>query len=317
MQAGRPPELPSGEQYEIRYRGHRAVVVEVGAGLREYEVDGRRVLDGYAESEMVAGGRGAVLAPWPNRLRDGAYELDRQSHQLALSDPDKRNAIHGLVRWSNWLCAMHEPDAVRMRLLLHPQVGYPFALSMEVEYRLSDAGITVSTTARNVGDRRAPYGIGHHPYLTAGTALVDDAELAVPASGYLELDERAIPTGRILPVEGTNYDFRRGRKIGGEPLDTPFTQLTRAADGLTRIHLQGQRHLTLWLDANFDYVQVFTGDTVQPPSRRRQGLAVEPMTCAPDAFHNSLGLRLLDPGEALKTTWGIEVADASRLAADD
>jgi aldose 1-epimerase len=307
MQPGKPPELPSGEQYELRRGNQRAVVVEVGGGIREYTVDGQPVLDGYPEQEMVLGGRGAVLAPWPNRIRDGAYELDGQSYQLALSEADKRNAIHGLVRWSNWLCRDHEPEAVRLRLLLHPQVGYPFALSMELEYRLTDQGLTVSATAANVGDRRAPYGIGHHPYITAGTGLVDEAELRVPANGWLELDDRAIPTGRVAPVEGTDFDFRHPRRIGQLKLDTPFTQLQRDADGLARVHLKGERLVTVWLDGSFEYVQVFTGDTVQPPSRRRQGMAVEPMTCAPDAFHNQLGLRILEPGESLTTTWGIQV----------
>ena len=309
MQAGKPPELPSGEQYESQHGGQRAVIVEVGAGIREYEVDGQPLLDGYTEQEMVGGGRGAVLAPWPNRLRDGAYELDGQTYQLGLSEPDKRNAIHGLVRWANWLCAAREPAAVRMRLLLHPRVGYPFAISMEVEYRLSDRGLSVSATARNVGQQRAPYGIAHHPYLTAGTELVDEAELQVPASAYLELDDRAVPTGRLLPVEGTDYDFRQPRKIGGLKLDTPFAQLTPYPDGLARVHLNGRRQLSLWFDRNFEFVQAFTGDTVQPPSRRRQGLAVEPMTCAPDAFHNGLGLRVLEPGESLTTTWGLTIND--------
>ena len=302
MQPGKPPELPSGEQYELRHGSQRAVVVEVGAGIRWYEVDGQPVLDGYPEDEMAGGGRGAILAPWPNRIRDGAYELDGQSYQLALTEADKRNAIHGLVRWANWSCAAHNADSVRMRLLLHPQPGYPFTLSFEAQYRLTDGGLRVSVTARNVGSSHAPYGIGHHPYLRSASGLVDLSQLRVPARSWLELDERGIPTGRALPVEGSDYDFRRSRTIGGLKLDTPYTELERDPDGLTRVQLDG---VTLWLDAGFDYVQVFTGDTVQPPARRRQGLAVEPMTCAPDAFHSGRGLHVLDPGQSLTTSWGV------------
>ncbi|MFI5266639.1 MAG: aldose 1-epimerase family protein [Chloroflexota bacterium] len=302
MQPGKPPELPSGEQYELRYGSQRAVVVEVGAGIREYEVDGQAVLDGYPEDEMVGGGRGAILAPWPNRIRDGAYELDSQSYQLALTEADKRNAIHGLVRWVNWTCAGRDAQSVRMRLLLHPQPGYPFALSLEAEYALTDTGLRVSAIARNVGASRAPYGIGHHPYLRPALGLVDNAHLRVPARSWLELDERGIPTGQTSPVDGSDYDFRRPRPIGALKLDTPYADLERDANGLTHVRLD---YTTLWLDHTFEYVQVFTGDTVQPVSRRRQGLAVEPMTCAPDAFRNGLGLRVLEPGQSLTTAWGI------------
>lgn len=308
MQAGNPPELPSGEQYEIRHAGQRAVVVEVGAGLRLYEVDGETVLDGYPEHEMVGGGRGAILVPWPNRLRDGSYELDGQKYQLALTEAERRHAIHGLVRWANWTCAGHEASHVRMALTLHPQPGYPFCLSLQADYELTNAGLRVSVTARNIGDKRAPYGIGHHPYLTTGDEMVDDIELQFPAGAYFELDERAIPTGKLLPVHGTDLDFRRARRIGALQLDTPYAQLARDADGLVRVQLRGKRRVTLWLAEPFEYVQVFTGDTVQPTERRRRGLAVEPMTCAPDAFHNGLGLHILEPGEALTTSWGVGVS---------
>jgi len=305
MQPGKPPELPSGEQYELRHGSQRAVVVEVGAGLREYEVAGQPVLDGYPEGEMVGGGRGAVLAPWPNRIANGAYELDGQRYQLALTEADHHNAIHGLVRWANWSCAGHEQHSVRMRLLLHPQPGYPFTLSFEAEYALGDGGLSVSVTARDVGAARAPYGIGHHPYLRASGGLVDGARLALPAATRLELDERGIPTGTTAAVEGSEYDFREQRPIGSLKLDTPYTDLARDPDGLARVRLDG---VTLWLDGSFGWLQVFTGDTVQPPERRRQGLAVEPMTCAPDAFHNGWGLRVLEPGQALTTRWGIAPA---------
>jgi aldose 1-epimerase len=302
MQAGKPPELPSGEQYELRHGSQRAVVVEVGAGLREYEVEGQPLLDGYPENEMVGGGRGAILAPWPNRIRDGAYELDGQNYQLALTEADKRNAIHGLVRWANWTCAGQEPNRVRLRLLLHPQPGYPFALSLEAEYALTDAGLRVTVVARNVGTGRAPYGIGHHPYLRPASGVVDQAQLRVPARSWLQLDDRGIPTGQVSAVAGSDYDFRQPGSIGSLKLDTPYADLERDSDGLLRVRLDAT---TLWLDGSFEFVQVFTGDTVQPASRRRQGLAVEPMTCAPDAFHNGLGLRVLEPGQSLNSSWGI------------
>nr|WP_219420306.1 hypothetical protein [Pseudonocardia nigra] len=70
-------ELPSGRQHTIVHRDDRAVIVEVGGGLRSYVADGRELLDGYAEDEMATSARGQPLIPWPNRLRDGQYTTRR------------------------------------------------------------------------------------------------------------------------------------------------------------------------------------------------------------------------------------------------
>src|SRR4051794_33039142 len=93
---------PSGAQYEISAGSHRAVVVAVGGGLRSYRVDGRDVFDGYDGDRMADGARGQTLAPWPNRVKDGAWTWNGEEQQLPLTEPDKHNAIHGLVRWLGW-----------------------------------------------------------------------------------------------------------------------------------------------------------------------------------------------------------------------
>ena len=164
---------PSGRQLELVHGDQRAVVVEVGGGLRTYTAGGRELLDGYGADEMCTSGRGQVLLPWPNRIEDGTYEFDGRRHTLALDEPERRNAIHGLVRWSAWTVAEHEPARVVVEHVLHPQPGYPFSLAVGIEYALSDAGLAVTTTATNVGPEPCPYGCGAHPYLTLGTPTVD------------------------------------------------------------------------------------------------------------------------------------------------
>jgi aldose 1-epimerase len=289
---------PSGAQYRIASGDQEATVVEVGGGLRTYSVGGEPVLDGYGVDEMAGGGRGQLLLPWPNRIRDGKYRFGDDDHQLALTEPSRHNASHGLVRWASWSAGAHEPDRVVMALTLHPQPGYPFTLGLSVEYRVDVAGLSVATTATNRGDRPCPYGAGAHPYLTAGTDLVDDIVLRVPAATRLEADERGIPTGSAA-VDGSPYDFRQPRRIGDVVLDTAFTDLAWA-----EVVLDGPRPATVWWDGSYRWVMVFTGDTLGP-SRRRRGLAVEPMTCAPNAFVSGDGLRVLEPEESWTTTWGI------------
>ena len=295
---------PSGEQYWLETDDQEASVVEVGGGLRTYTVAGVDVLDGYGVDEMAAGGRGQHLIPWPNRIEDGKYSFAGVDLQLPLTEPSRHNASHGLVRWANWTATANDGDRVVMELMLHPQPGYPFALGLAVEYRLGAGGLSVSTTATNLGDQPCPYGAGAHPYLTVGTDLVDDAVLLVPADTRLEADERGIPTG-AAPVEGTPYDFRRSRPIGDLVVDTAYTDLT--GNEVVLAAPDGQRRVTLWWDSSYRWVMVFTGDTLEP-SRRRRGLAVEPMTCAPNAFVTGDGLRVLQPEESWTTEWGIAAA---------
>jgi len=298
--------LPSGEQIELRMGDQRVVVVEVGAGLRAYTVGERDLLDGYGADEMATVGRGQVLMPWPNRIEDGAYEFGGIWHHLALTEPEAGNAIHGLVRWVPWSVVERETDRVALEHKLHPQPGYPFSLALSIEYALSDKGLRVTSTARNVGKAPCPFGSGAHPYLTLGTDSVDGVLLRAPGRTMLQVDSRGLPA-KTAPVEGTEYDFREPRAIGTTKLDNAFTDLERDDDGLARVELQGadeEARLSLWLDESYPYLQLFTGDPF--PSVNRRSLAVEPMTCASNAFRTGKDVLVLEPGQSTTGVWGIE-----------
>jgi len=275
----------SGEQYPIERGDRRAVAVEVGGGVRCYSVGERDVLLGYGAGELAAAARGQVLAPWPNRLADGRYSFGGRDLQLPIDEPETRTAIHGLVRFANWDAVEHERDRVSLELVLHPQPGYPFLLRLRVSYRLEERGLAVETTAENLGEQPAPFGLAHHPYF-AGRA--DDFEVTLPARTRLTVDERKLPSGREpnpLPPAFI---------VGDRQIDATFTELEeqRVAVGAHE----------LWFDDAFRYVQLFTGDH---PAVGRHGLAVEPMTCPPDAFRSGEGLIVLEPGASFRGCWGI------------
>jgi aldose 1-epimerase len=301
-----PRSLPSGEQVDLLAGDHHVVVVEVGAGLRSYTVGGRDVLDGYGANEMADAGRGQVLIPWPNRLEDGAYGFEGRQHQLPLTEPESRNAIHGLVRWVPWSVREREESRVVMGHTLHPRPGYPFALEVGIEYALSESGLRVTTTATNVGRDACPYGTGAHPYLKPGTDTVDKLLLRAPGRTIVQTDARGLPVG-TAPVDGTEYDFRQAKPIGGTKLDNAFTDLERDGDGIARVELRDPvdgTTLALWVDASYPYLQLFTGDPL--PSVNRRSLAVEPMTCPPNAFRTGDGVIVLEPGASATTVWGID-----------
>ena len=298
---------PSGDQVVLVRRDATAVVVEVGGGLRRYDVDGVPVVDGYAEDEMVTAARGQPLVPWPNRLHGGRYSWDGTTYDVPLDEPEQGNALHGLVRFRAWRATERTTDAVTMRLRLHPSPPYPFTLDLAVRYALTDDGLVVTTRATNAGTTAAPYAQGAHPYVTVGGRL-DDARLTVPADSWLPTDDDQVPTG-AEPVDGTAYDFRTARPVGELQLDHAYTDLHRDADGRCTLRLDGaDRAVEVWVGEGYDWLEVFTGDTVPQEDRRRQGLGVEPMTAPPNAFVTGTGVLRLEPGESVERTWGVRPA---------
>jgi aldose 1-epimerase len=302
---------PSGAQVSIASGRHEAVIVEVGGGIRAYQVAGRDVLDGYRSDERCSNARGQPLIPWPNRLHEGRYVWDGQQHQTPINEVAKHNALHGYTRGHNWVVSSTAPHEAVAALRLHPQEGYPFILDLSVTYTLDPTGLTVTNIARNAGTDACPYAHGAHPYITVGTDLIDEATLTVPAGSYLQTDEFQIPVGRV-PVDGTPVDFRTGAAIGKVKVDHAFTDLMRDGDGVARVVLASAetgRSVTVWTDARYPYLMIFTGDTIADESRRRRGLGVEPMTCPPNAFATGEDVVRLEPGEAVTTRWGIVVED--------
>jgi aldose 1-epimerase len=306
----RPAETTAttGDQWVIGHGHQRAVITEVGATLRSLSVEDRPVIEGFGPSEWSQGGRGQVLAPWPNRLGDGRYTFEEVEAQAPLNEPTRGNAIHGLVRWMPWRMMSRAQNRVSMACELFPSPGYPFSLRLTIEYRLGRDGLTVVTDADNLGTTDLPFGLGFHPYLTVGMPTVDQVRLRVPADQRLITDDQGLPTGSC-PVSGTEFDFTIGRLIGVTRLDTCFSDLRRDPDGRARVdldHPDGEGGVTLWMDDRFGHVMVYSGDTLEA-DHRRTALAVEPMTCPPDALRSGVDLVVLRPGGRWTGSWGIAV----------
>lgn len=290
----------SGRQYAIAAGEHAVTVAEVGAGLRSYTCGGVDIVRGYGDDELPPKCSGAVLVPWPNRLRDGAYRFDGADYQLALTEPGTRTAIHGLGRWERWDAVRREPAAVAMALDIVPQKGWPFEVRVEVGYAVdATGGLTVTATAHNHGRGRAPFGAGFHPYLAVHGEL-SAATLCVPARTRLLVDEQQVPVGE-QPVAETRYDFGAGRQLGELRMDDGFTDL----DGDRRqaeVRSSAGGGARLWFDEAFHYLQVFTRDDL---GETGPAVAIEPMSCAPDAFNSGAGLIILEPGDSWTGSWGI------------
>lgn len=292
---------PSGQQHVVEAGGYRAVVTECGAGLRELGYDGRPLVEGYPEDAHASGGRGQLLVPWPNRIRDGRYRFGGRDHQLPLSEVARGHASHGLVRWASWRLDERSESSVALEHRLMAQPGYPWTLDLHVRYAVSEAGLEVTLTATNRAASPAPFAAGAHPYLRVGPGPVDSWRLSLPARTALTTDDRLIPAGRT-EVTG-DLDFQDVRAIGATALDTAYTDLERDADGRARVTLHGpDGGVELWMDAAHRWVQVYSADGLTPP---RHALAVEPMTAPPDAFNSGDDLVVLEPGGTRTLSWGI------------
>jgi aldose 1-epimerase len=295
----------TGTQYEIEAGGYQATVTELGAGLRGLKFGDTPLVVGYDVDELPPHSAGQLLTPWPNRLDGGHYAVAGEDYHLSLSEPARGNAIHGLTRWEPWIEVAYDRTEVTLRCLPHGQHGYPFAVQVDTTYRLDSSGLHVTVTATNKGSRPAPWGAGAHPYLTVGTPTIDECELELPADRWQPVDERLLPAGPAQDVTGTDYDLRTARKLAGVHLDTAFTGLRREADGLAWVRLSGGGLTTaMWLDAANPWLQAFTSDSLEP-ERRRAAVAVEPMTCPPNAFVSGQDLIMLQPQDSVTARWGV------------
>lgn len=234
----------------------------------------------------------------------GRYTFDGADYQLPLTEPEQDNAIHGFLRWVPWNAEEHGPDSVTTSTSIAARPGYPFALAVSISYRLVESGLTVTTGITNLGDKACPVGHGQHPYLSPGEGLIDECQLQHPGRVRILTDDRQLPAGRE-EVAGTGFDFTEPRQLGDLDIDFAFTDLIRDNEGKAWTRLTGtdRKTASIWVDGNYQLVQLYTGHTLAP-NRARRGLGTEPMTCWPDAFNSGEGLIRLEPGETTMATWG-------------
>ena len=297
------PGEPTGIQYHLRRGPVAAQISQVGASLRHLAVGGVDIVPPYPLGMPAPSCAGVVLVPWPNRVRDGVWTHDGEPQHLAITEPARNNAIHGLLRFSPYDVAMRTETTLELTATVFPQLGYRFQLDTSVRFALTDTGVEVTHEVVNVGRDPAPVALGVHPFVTIGGVDPDDLVLAVSATEHFPVDDRMLP-GDPVPVAGTPHDLRAGRRLAELELDDAWGGVVRGDDGRARhtVTAPDGRRAVLWAGPGFDYVQAFT--TGSFPGQRR-ALAIEPMTAPADAFNSGRGLRWLEAGESWALDWGI------------
>jgi aldose 1-epimerase len=304
----------SGIQHALRAGDYEAVIASVGATLRSLTYNGRDLVVPFDADEVRPSYRGATLAPWPNRVVDGRYTFGGAEHQLALTEPARSHALHGLAAWLDFEAIDKGPDHVTLAAVVQPQTAYPWRIVVTTTFSLGPDGLTQTVTARNDSSEPAPWGTGPHPYLVAGEGLVDEWTLELPAAEVLAVTpDRLIPTGLVAvdADEPERFDFRSARRVGAVEIDHAYTALARDDQGIATVRVTDDSGsgVEMALDAACPWVQIHTADKPDA-ALSRLGLAVEPMTCAPDAFNAAnyaydAGLIVLEPGASAEASWRI------------
>lgn len=291
------------------------VVARRGAAVQVLRVGDRDVFQPAVPGETAAF-TGCVLTPWPNRIADGRYRFAGVEYQLPINEPETGSALHGLGWDVDWrvldVGSDDKTEYVDLRLDATPVDGYPFHVVTTVRYTLVDDGIRVDALAENVGRQPCPYALGFHPYLSAGRtptggeASVDDCTLRLGVRRRFLTDARQIPVGDVA-ADG----WLDGYPLAGRRLDDGFFDVVVENDGLAHARLSRPDGFVvdLWAEPVFAFWQVYTGDK-RAAAYARRGVAVEPMTAAPNAFNNHQGLLILAPGESFSAAWGVTLRPA-------
>jgi|SRR5579884_127512 len=243
---------------------------------------------------------GKTIGRYANRIARGELPIDGTIFALAVNEG--RNTLHGGpdgFSKREWQTAAQSDSSAEF--VLHSpdgDQGFPGAMECRIRYAWNDAGeLRLEYTATT--GKPTVVNLTNHVYfnLSGGGAAVDISqhELQIAASSYTPLDGELIPTGEILPVEGTAYDFRAAKPIGAEKYDVNFA--IDGWDGSLRYAArardpQSGRNITV--ETTQPGLQLYTG--------KPGAFALETQHFADSPHHPNFPSTLLRPGEVFRST---------------
>lgn len=280
---------------------YHAWITSLGGGIRGLTWGGKNLTDTYPVGTPIPAACGIMLGPWPNRTADGIFSHRGHIYRLPITEPERNNAIHGFIGDVEWEVKAATPDSAHLQHLLEPRPGWPWRMRFDNYYTLSDEGLECRSVVTNMSSHRIPFGFGVHTYINAQDALLDECVLDVPAAARLPLDpDRNLPCGPLTLVGGTQFDLQ-DRQLAGTWLDDAFT-VHPARKTVCKVVNSAGVGSQIWWDGSFGWVQVYTAPNFP---RRGRAIAIEPMTCPPNALRTGVDLIYLQPGEHWEASWGV------------
>ena len=223
---------PRGMRAQITNYGAKIVTLQVPNNKGEVKdiVLGFKTLEEWQTKETYFN---AVIGRYANRIKNGRFTIDSVEYQLPINNGT--NALHGGVSGFNekvWDVIGQSQHSITLHYhAADGEENYPGNLDVEVTYSINHEGaFTVSYQAKT--DKPTILGFTQHAYFNLageGSGTVHDHILQVNADSYTPFDETAVPTGEVLPVEGTPMDFRQPTRVG-DRIDDPFFAPGRGID---------------------------------------------------------------------------------------
>ena len=240
--------------------------------------------------------RGRFLFPFNDRIPEGRYSFGGREYHLDINNPEDGSAIHGFMynRRIKLLSLEEAKAAVYWSTGEDEIPGYPFSVSLTIDFSLSPGRVDIGFTVKNEGSTAAPFALGWHSYFRTLSSSVLTA--AFPC--YFRIDDTFLPVGDCVSVYGTEYDFSRGRSpgemtAGGRILDNTFSAPEKGG-----VVLDNGDYKVSISQKNFPYTQLFI-----PPDG--ESIAIEPITSKPNSF-NSPEVLTLSPGNVYTAQVRIE-----------
>lgn len=303
--------MTSHTAVQISAGAYTATIDPHGAGLATLDFHEKPLVAGYTRTRPMTAG--ALLAPWPNRTGDGIFSHHGTIHRLPCTEPDRNNALHGYAADATWEITDRSPGSVTMQWQGPARTEWAWPLVYSITWALADDGLSAELTVTNISTETAhpstassPFGMGWHPYLSALGAPLDECTLSMPAATNLPLDpERLLPAGPEIPateIVGKHQHMAGITLDHCFRLDEPQANSNHAAHHIELRNAAGSG-ARLWADERFGWCQVYTSPESAPTIGR--AVAVEPMTCPPNALRSGESLLQLASANSTRFRFGI------------
>lgn len=289
--------------FNLESKNEFTLVPERGACVIDIQLGGQKILDGCRTPEEVDfndWGKSALLFPFPNRLRDGAYIWQDKIYQFPINDATTGNALHGFLKNCTMQVTDTQSDNTKASITCEYSYNgttfsyYPFPFDLKITYTLSDEkGFSAIAEVHNTGYIALPMSFGWHPYFKIAPAI-KDVQLQLPKVEMVGVDARMLPTGKRYEDDR----FANLTPIGINVLDNCFSLTNHSVERHEIILKSTATTLIYWQDKSFPFIQLFT-----PPNR--DSIAIEPMSGNVDVFNNEEGLIILESGEQWQGTFGV------------
>lgn len=261
------------------------ILANYGAALQSYQYKGLECIAGYEhEDELEAQAyKGVVLAPFPNRVEKANYTFENTAYVLPINRAKEGLALHGFLYNKVFQVENQTENCVQLNYhYMGDVVGFPFPFQLNIFYFLTKEGaLHIKTAVLNTGKLPLPFGTGWHPYFQLGETI-DALQLDFPACQQMELLPNLIPTGKLLPFleKSTLLHLKECHWD-----DCFYFEKEQEAKFVLK---SAQLDLHIENESGYPYFQIFT-------PKDRKSIAIEPMSCAPNAFNNKLGIAEIAP----------------------